>query len=192
MPATFFERYQAGDHITVWNDLMSLGEAVRHEFYANDAIAVAHETMRRARHNIETLIQRLDAMGYRFNDHAASAEDELSRLDAMNQISASIDARFGSGKGDGNLHVQQLLDAKQAMMAKMGPVLKKAAERAAKQAAAPRKRPLQDPNVFRPPAKNTPKLVSKIEKKAGGPLPLSLSAWYEQVGHVSLMGSHPI
>jgi hypothetical protein len=63
------------------------------------------------------------------------------------------------------------------------------AEEAAKTAAAKRKPPLEDERVFSPPDKKTPKLLSKLEKAVGGPLPLSLRAWYEQVGGVSLMGS---
>jgi hypothetical protein len=63
--ATFLERYVAGDRQQVWDDLLALGARVRDEGVYNDALAVARQTMRQARHNIETVIPRLGAVGYR-------------------------------------------------------------------------------------------------------------------------------
>jgi hypothetical protein len=188
---TYLERYQAGDHVAVWNELMALGDGVRHEPYYADAAAVAAETMRRARHNVELLIRRLDARGYRFLDTVSSAEDRLSRLDVMGQLSAQIEARGAQVPGRYNVHATQMLEGLRAMKAKVAPLLEKAAAEAAKAAAAKRKPPLEDSQVFSPPDKKTPRLLAKLEKAAGGPLPLSLHAWYEQVGGVSLMGSDP-
>jgi hypothetical protein len=59
-------RYTAGQHEEVWADMVALGPAVRDAAHLDDAWAVARETMRRARHNLELLIRRLDEMGYRF------------------------------------------------------------------------------------------------------------------------------
>jgi len=39
---------------------------VRDPQYFDDASAVAHETMRRARHNVEQIIEKLRGLGYRF------------------------------------------------------------------------------------------------------------------------------
>ncbi len=64
--ATYLERYLAGEHEQVWVELVSLGERVREEPLYSDAWAVARETMRRARRNIELLVERLPALGYRF------------------------------------------------------------------------------------------------------------------------------
>jgi hypothetical protein len=50
----------------VWAELLALGTAVREKPLYADALAVARETMRRARHNIEVLIPRLVAVGYQF------------------------------------------------------------------------------------------------------------------------------
>jgi hypothetical protein len=75
---TFLDRYVAGDRVEVWNELAALGEAVRREPVQADAIAVAEETMRRPRHNIELLITRLAGMGYRFA--APAMERELDRI----------------------------------------------------------------------------------------------------------------
>lgn len=62
----YLDRYLAGEHEQVWAELVALGSAVREEPLYADALAVAHETMRRVRHNIETLIPRLEALGYVF------------------------------------------------------------------------------------------------------------------------------
>jgi hypothetical protein len=86
----------------------------------------------------------------------------------------------------------QMLEAMRAMQTKVAPTLQKAAADAARAAAARRKPPLEDSQVFSPPGKDTPRLLAKLEKAARGPLPLSLRAWYEQVGGVSLMGSHAV
>jgi hypothetical protein len=48
--------------------MTSLGPAVRQAPYFDTAWAVARETMRRARHNIELIISRLDSIGYDFWD----------------------------------------------------------------------------------------------------------------------------
>ncbi|HTS27749.1 MAG TPA: hypothetical protein VMH81_17865 [Bryobacteraceae bacterium] len=75
---TYIDRYLAGERIEVWNELVALGEAVRRKPVQADAIAVAKETMRRARHNIEALITRLSSMGYRFA--APSIERQLEKV----------------------------------------------------------------------------------------------------------------
>ena len=41
-----------------------------------------------------------------------------------------------------------------------------------------------------PPNKETAAALDKLERMVGGPLPLALRAWYEQVGSVSLVGWH--
>jgi hypothetical protein len=61
-----FCRYQAGEREAVWAEMVALGAAVREPLYFKDAQAVATETMRRARHNFEILIRRLDSLQYRF------------------------------------------------------------------------------------------------------------------------------
>lgn len=52
----YLARYVASEHEQVWAELQSLGAAVREEPVYTDALAVARETMRRVRHNIEMLI----------------------------------------------------------------------------------------------------------------------------------------
>src|SRR5579863_4643127 len=190
--ATFLERYQAGERAAVWDELMALGEGVRREAYYADAVAVATETMRRARHNVELLIQRLDERGYRFRNEVSSAEDRLSRLYVVNQLSSQMESWAGARSGQLNVHSLKMLDGLQALKSKMAPLLEKSAAEATKQAAAQKKPPIEDAYVFSPPDGETPGMLEELEKAAGGPLPLSLRAWYQQVGGVSLMGSHAV
>lgn len=73
---TYLDRYRAGAHEQVWAELVALGPAVRDEPIYTDARAVAHETMRRVRHNIETLIPRLREISYQFGDDSAPVSEE--------------------------------------------------------------------------------------------------------------------
>jgi hypothetical protein len=59
------ERYIAGDTAGAWQALVALGAAVREPAHLDEARGVAWETMRRVRRNLETLLKRLDAIGYR-------------------------------------------------------------------------------------------------------------------------------
>jgi len=65
-PGSLLRRYLAGEHEAVWAEMMALGPRVREASSIDDAWAVARETMRRARHNVELLIRRLDQIGYQF------------------------------------------------------------------------------------------------------------------------------
>ncbi len=193
MPAeTFLQRYQEGDREGVWNELTELGEGVRHEIYYADAVAVATETMRRARHNVEQIIRRLADMGYRF---VPPSDDYRPDLDAsIDQMLARAKQTPGLPGGiDSHPYLEQ---AAQRVRERMGPLAQKIAEmnaaRAAKVAESLKKSPLENKDVFDPPNKNTAEGLRKLESAAGGPLPISLRAWYEQVGGVSLMGSHDV
>lgn len=64
--SSFIDRYEQGECEQVWAELQALGEHVREEPYYSDALAVAHETMRRVRHNLELLVPRLTELGYCF------------------------------------------------------------------------------------------------------------------------------
>ncbi len=87
--ATFFERYQAGEYEQVWVDLVALGPQVYQEPYFSDAKAVANETMRRVRHNIELIVQRLKDLQFDFvrPDAMISPPDPelIGNLDAFEQ-----------------------------------------------------------------------------------------------------------
>jgi|SRR5579871_12870 len=63
--ATFPQRYLNGEYLAVCDELIAT-DGVRDPLYLEDAAAVATETMKRVRHNVEVLIPRLAEMGYRF------------------------------------------------------------------------------------------------------------------------------
>jgi len=58
--------YLNGEYEQVCNELMALGEQVRQEPVYFDACSVAEEAMRRVRANAETLVSRLNAIGFKF------------------------------------------------------------------------------------------------------------------------------
>jgi hypothetical protein len=76
--ASYLERYLQGECIEVWAELVALDDQVRKEPIYSDACAVACETMRRVRQNIEVLIPRLRALGYVFVRDQLPKERDLS------------------------------------------------------------------------------------------------------------------
>src|SRR5258708_6983758 len=64
--SSFLERYERGEHERVWDELLALGAAVWEGPLYADALAVARETMRRVRHNVELLVPRLRSLGFAF------------------------------------------------------------------------------------------------------------------------------
>ncbi len=61
---SFSARYQAGEHDDVWRDLRALELKVFDVRHRDDAQAVAREMADRARRNVETLVDRLQADGF--------------------------------------------------------------------------------------------------------------------------------
>jgi len=52
--------------------------------------------------------------------------------------------------------------------------------------------PLENPEVWTRPEQETSRVLDRFERTTGGPLPLSLRNWCEEVGAVSLTGRHPV
>jgi hypothetical protein len=69
---SWLERYRAGERDAVWHELRQAGSKVRDPRAADDAQAVCDEVARRARQNVEIIIERLRNEGYVFhtNDDA--------------------------------------------------------------------------------------------------------------------------
>lgn len=79
MPKSFLERYRSGEYAQVWADLLALGDRVRQEPMYSDALAVARETMTRAKINVDMLVSRLDAVSYGFQlPHDRSSSRDLA------------------------------------------------------------------------------------------------------------------
>jgi hypothetical protein len=66
-PGTWHARYLDGDRGGVWGELRALGDAVRDPEHVDEAQLVCDEMARRARQNVETLVDRLTADGYVFH-----------------------------------------------------------------------------------------------------------------------------
>jgi len=127
----FLDRYLQGECQQVWDQLGVLGEDVHTATIYPDALAVAHETMRRMRHNIEVLIPRLEALGYHF----------------------------------GYAWMPLVSPADIAWVA-------------------------DQPARFTPPPEDISQHIERFEELTGT-LPLSLRAFYSEVGTVNFVGTHP-
>jgi hypothetical protein len=75
----WLERYQGREREQVWHELRQYGQQVRDPGLAAEAQAVCDEMARRGRHNVEVIITRLRAQGYRFhnNDEAQESVEPL-------------------------------------------------------------------------------------------------------------------
>ena len=60
---TLLDRYLAGEHAEVWDELMRMGPDAQQDSVAWE---VAVETMRRVRRNVELVVKRLQLEGWRF------------------------------------------------------------------------------------------------------------------------------
>lgn len=65
----WLSRYQSGQRDQVWHELRQLGSAVRQPEHAEQAQAVCDEMARRARHNVDLLVERLKSEGFRFHNN---------------------------------------------------------------------------------------------------------------------------
>ena len=200
--ASFLDRYQNGEREQVWAEMAALGPQVREEPWFEDAWAVARETMRRARCNVERIIERLDGLGYQFWDGEQGAQGPQGMLMsiggqivatpsplAMAKAALAIDTTRAGPAGRHAAAIQERLAAL------IGPF------QAAQQAAdAKRDTRLEakaritdhrlDPDVLDPPDAGEVAEVLALEAK-GMVLPLSVRAGMVEVGDVNFAGAHP-
>lgn len=179
---TYLERYVSGEYEQVWDELVTLGAAVRQDPVYTDALAVARETMRRARANIDRLIPRLVRIGYLFGyGWLQPPAFQPFDWDARAWHRASLDwAR------------------------KQPPILTSATdadeELSSMRARLLRLRELAAPSIIIThweqliaAAEAMPRAESLVDafERNVGLLPLSVRAWYEIVGGVNFVGLHP-
>jgi hypothetical protein len=197
--SNYYDRYRRGERIEVWSDLIALGDAVRQEPVYSDAVAVARETMTRARENVETLITRLDGIGYEFLTRQRAMQALTAHLEgvqafAARQLEALRTNQFTAYESfealqPGFIKNQFVPAAEQIANS---PRMQKLIElmRAEEFAESPANS-LGDMNIYRR-AANRDAELENVERILGGPLPISLRAWSEAVTHVSFLGSHPV
>lgn len=73
--SNYYQRYCQGEHQSVYRELVALQERVFAPEVYEDALRVAREMMRRVRQNIQTLIERLPALGYVFESQMQEFTD---------------------------------------------------------------------------------------------------------------------
>ena len=172
---TYYDRYQGGEHAAVWTDLLALGKGVHEEPIYSDALAVARETMSRARTNIETLIVRLDEIGYRFDTARDTPPAVVEQIVQIQRTTAQqLEARFPGLLVDSSSSkwFEELLSSFDKRLAPVST--------------------LDERSVYSRAQEWSSNCISGLENYLLGPLPVSLRAWYECIQHVSLMGSHPV
>jgi hypothetical protein len=178
----YLERYLAGEYEPVWAELEALGEAVHDEPLSSDALAVARETMRRVRENLEVLIPRLVKAGYQFG---------YGWVQPL--VKEPFDWRLRQ------TYHGLLEDAKlqPPILTIGGDVEEQLADQRARMQ---RLRELDAPAVI---MHNEERMLAALEARPQavaqlreledqvGILPLSVRAWYEVGGGVNLVGVHP-
>jgi hypothetical protein len=94
MAESFLTRYRAGASIQVWRELLVLGAQVQAPAFIEDAYAVALETMRGVRQNVEAVHERLQQLGYEFwvpdQVHVPPAADALAMLAEVERLRGPI------------------------------------------------------------------------------------------------------
>jgi hypothetical protein len=178
---TYLERYLNGDYEQVWEELLDLGTTVRTDPLYPDALAVARETMRRVRKNVEVLIHKLTHLGFVFGyDYLLLAP--LSRAHQGLDWRAYSDLVFWVQEQPpvflpGNLLEEALADEMRNNYAfDIHPEEEAAAYRQAWRAD-----PMSPPDMQQ--------YLKRLEQEIG-PMPLSVQAWYEEVGAVNFYGYH--
>jgi len=198
-PGALLRRYLAGEHEAAWAEMTAAGPALREDRAIGDAWAVAQETMRRARRNVETIIRRLDRMGYRFwNGRQGRTGPQPLQMMMGGKVMAfaSAEAMLGQAMrtdlsripADMRRHAEQVRDRVSVLSGLVQGLQKQQAAQAQRKAAITDH--LKDEVVFSAPMKEEIATVRRLEKE-GLILPLSLRAWVEEVGHVNLSGEHP-
>lgn len=83
----YLERYLNGEHEAVWQELLTLGALDHESAVFLDVYAVAQETMSRAKHNVLTIISRLEDIAYQFalpeQVHTSPASDAGENLQKL-------------------------------------------------------------------------------------------------------------
>jgi hypothetical protein len=168
--ATYLDRYPHGDHEQVWAELVALGPTVREEPLYSDAWAVARETMRRARLNMESLIPRLRAAGYDFGYAwlVARAEWELENHKPLTPDDLNQMREMGVGEE----------------------LLQEMAEHDREEILWKLEEARQEHPILSPPSPNVHEQLAELESIAGA-IPLSIRAWYQHVGAVDFLGTPP-
>jgi hypothetical protein len=67
---TWLDYYHEGRRMQAWTEMAGVGALIRRDELLDDAVAVARETMKHARTNVERLVEALPQLGYVFEESA--------------------------------------------------------------------------------------------------------------------------
>lgn len=161
---TYLERYCSGAYQTVWDELVALGSDVRVEPIYADACAVAQETMRRVRQNIEILVSRLSHSEFIFG---------------YNHLQQRFFKQVTGAFSDGEKRSYYDFFC---WMRRQPPVM---FPTFVAQDILPYRGQIEG---TRP---STPELLDQLEQECGS-LPIAVRAWYTEVGTVNFYGYCPV
>lgn len=92
--SSFFERYEGGERQAVWTEMQQLSGRIGQGAYWDDAQRTVTATMKRVRTNIETIVERLRSLGYRFDQparaHVPPSDRTLRDLDQLEEAYGSL------------------------------------------------------------------------------------------------------
>jgi hypothetical protein len=176
----FHERYVNGEFREVWAELHALGDELRYDPVAIDALAVSYETMYRAAANVTMIVNRLEAVGYQFSNTAFSPYWRTSTADV------GMMDMFEQRMGEMTQMVRELgpVELPPELVAHRQQNMVREETRAS--AARERRKGIVRPHM--PPEPMTDLRIKRVVKLAGE-IPFSLRAWHETVGGVNLVGS---
>ncbi len=95
----WLERYRRGQRELVWHELRQLGSTVREPGRFEEAQLVCDEMARRARQNIEVIVDRLTSAGYGFHSNdfeQAPVTPFVPPTAAAAELAGWLEERFGS------------------------------------------------------------------------------------------------
>ena len=89
---SLYDHYLKGERAEVWKELVDLGAAALSDERAADALAVAYETMQRVEQNVQVLVRRLRAIGYKFANepHTPPGKKSWKTIQKLNSEAGSI------------------------------------------------------------------------------------------------------
>ena len=183
----FHERYVAGEFRDVWAELAALGNGVWYDPIAADALAVAYETMHRAKTNVETLVSRLEAVGYDFCLTIYSPYRKPPRVDAaMADMFERRAEEMTEFLASPMILPRALEPQREQLLARRERQL--SATKA--QATVARERRMGIVRPIMAACRSANILINRVAM-AAGEMPLSLRAWHATLGGVNLVGTHP-
>lgn len=202
----FLDRYLRGEHKAVWDELVTMGTAIQDASIYVDAQAVAYETMRRARHNVESLIPRLVAVGYQFGYgwiqpfvrerllHPYHANYDPAQANSFARgvpLQPAIPDTFSVARRVSYIERLELAHDQPPLFAPATDDQEHIMwlEQEIVQHPGMAKNLRHKQETLR--AKLTPRAVIGQVEAHLGTLPLSIRAWYEVVGGVNFVGDHP-